>query len=79
MPCRTLLLLGLLVPVLAACGSNQVDRAATAALTGAAVGGIVGGPIGIAAGGVLGGVAGAMLPQGADQAMGFAPKPQKPG
>ena len=48
--------------VLAACGSEEPERAQGGAATGAATGaavGIIGGPVGILAGGLIGGAAGA--------------------
>ena len=48
--------------LLAACGSDEPDRAQGGAAAGAATGaavGIIGGPVGVLAGGLIGGAAGA--------------------
>jgi phage tail tape-measure protein len=50
------------VSLLAACGSNEPERAEGGAAAGAASGatvGLVGGPVGVVAGGLIGGAAGA--------------------
>lgn len=46
--------------LLAACGTNETDRALTGAGTGAAAGAVVGGPIGALAGAGIGAGAGAV-------------------
>lgn len=61
---RSLATLGALAGVLllAACGSDEPDRAQGGAATGAATGaavGLVGGPVGVVVGGLIGGAAGA--------------------
>lgn len=50
----------------AACGSDELQRAATGGLTGVGVGAAVGGPVGAVVGGVVGAGGGAALPEGAD-------------
>jgi Putative peptidoglycan binding domain len=62
---RSLLMTGVLL--LAACGSDVAERAATGALVGAGVGAVAGGPIGAAIGLGVGGVGGAALTEGLDQ------------
>ena len=52
---------------LAACGTNQEQRAATGGLTGFAIGALAGGPIGALIGTAVGGGAGALTPIGADE------------
>ena len=52
--------------LLAACGSNTTQRAATGGLTGIGAGALIGGPIGAVAGGAIGAVAGSVMPEGAD-------------
>jgi hypothetical protein len=50
------------IALLAACGSDEPDRAQGGAATGAATGaavGIIGGPVGIVVGGLIGGATGA--------------------
>ena len=53
--------------LLAACGSNTEQRAATGGLSGAAAGAVVGGPIGAVVGGAAGAGAGTMLDEGLDE------------
>lgn len=52
--------------LLAACGENTEQRAATGALSGAAAGAVVGGPIGAVVGGAAGAAGGSALKEGVD-------------
>ena len=51
----------------AACGTTEVQRAATGGLTGGAVGVLAGGPLGLLIGAGVGAAGGSLLPEGADQ------------
>lgn len=51
----------------AACGTTEVQRAATGGLTGGAVGVLAGGPLGLLVGAGAGAIGGSLLPEGADQ------------
>jgi hypothetical protein len=53
--------------LLAACGSNTEERAATGGLSGAAAGALVGGPVGAVVGGAVGAGAGTALDKGLDE------------
>ena len=53
--------------LLAACGSNTEQRAATGGLSGAAAGAVVGGPVGAVVGGAVGAGAGSTLDEGVDE------------
>jgi peptidoglycan hydrolase-like protein with peptidoglycan-binding domain len=52
--------------LMAACGTNTQQRAASGGLTGLGVGALVGGPVGAVVGGAAGAVGGWAMPQGAD-------------
>jgi peptidoglycan hydrolase-like protein with peptidoglycan-binding domain len=52
--------------LVAGCGSNTSQRAATGGLTGAGAGALVGGPIGAVAGAAIGAAGGSAMPEGAD-------------
>ena len=56
-----------LLAFLAACGSNQEERAATGGLGGAAAGAVVGGPVGAVVGGAVGAGAASTLDEGVDE------------
>jgi peptidoglycan hydrolase-like protein with peptidoglycan-binding domain len=58
-----ILALGLLV---AGCGSDPSQRAATGGLTGAGAGALIGGPVGAVAGAAVGAAGGTAMPEGAD-------------
>jgi hypothetical protein len=60
-----MVLAGLLL--LAACGQNTEERAATGALGGAAAGAVVGGPVGAVIGGAAGAAGGGALEEGVDE------------
>jgi len=53
--------------LLAACGSNTEERAATGGLGGAAAGAVVGGPVGAVVGGAVGAGAASTLDEGVDE------------
>lgn len=53
--------------LLAACGTDTEERAATGALGGAAAGAVVGGPVGAVVGGAAGAAGGAVLDEGVDK------------
>jgi hypothetical protein len=53
--------------LLAACGSNTEERAATGGLSGAAAGAVVGGPVGAVVGGAVGAGAGTALDKGLEE------------
>jgi hypothetical protein len=53
--------------LLAACGSNTEERAATGGLSGAAAGAVVGGPVGAVVGGAVGAGAGTAVEKGLDE------------
>ena len=53
--------------LLAACGSNTEERAATGGLGGAAAGAVIGGPVGAVVGGAAGAGAASTLDEGVDE------------
>jgi hypothetical protein len=53
--------------LLAACGKNVEERAASGGIGGAAAGALVGGPVGALVGGAAGATGGTMLEKGLDE------------